>query len=118
MHGYLSSRDRSDDNKRLFSRRDRVGKRSLGRFVGQILLAGEEAQEGATLLRVVVADRAAQHGIAGLDRVENRAQRGSALDYDRDLAADMGQCSQMLGEYHSDHASFSINKNSPRVCNS
>src|ERR1700730_16187169 len=71
----------------------------------QILLAGEEPHERSALLRDVVADRPAQHRIAGLERVEDRALRGPAPDLGLHLAADLRQRPQMLREHHSDHGS-------------
>src|SRR5579859_3080223 len=70
--------------------------------MGEILLTGEEAQEGATLLRIVVTDRAAQHGISRLEGVEDRALRHRALDFELDLAAGFGQRSQVLREFDPD----------------
>src|SRR5213593_2557955 len=43
------------DEKRLGPVRDRVGQRGIRRFVGQILLAGEEPHERPALVRDVVA---------------------------------------------------------------
>jgi len=65
--------------------------------VGEVFFTGEEAQKGAALLRVVVADGAAQHGIAGLERVQHRALRDRAFDFERHLAADVRQGSEMEG---------------------
>src|SRR5437899_12059840 len=93
------------DDKGLLSGRDRIGQRGVRRLMGQILLTGEEAQERPALLRDVVADGAAQHGIAGLERVEDRALRDLALDLEHQLAADVRQVSQMWREYDSDHRS-------------
>jgi len=45
----------------------------------------------------VVADGAAQHGIAGLERVQHRALRDRAFDFERHLAADVRQGSEMEG---------------------
>jgi hypothetical protein len=71
--------------------------------MGQILLAGEEAQHRPTLLRDVVADGSAQHRVAGLERVEDRALRDGARDFERHLGADLRQRSQMIGEDDADH---------------
>ena len=71
--------------------------------MSQVLFAGEEAQEGAALLRVVVADGSAQHGIAGLKRIQHRTLRDRALDFERPLAVDVRQGSEMEGEDYADH---------------
>ena len=64
--------------------------------MGQIFLAGKETQKSASLLRAVVADGAAQHGIAGLEGVEDRALRDRAIDFERYFAIDVRQRSQVL----------------------
>jgi hypothetical protein len=71
--------------------------------MGQILLAGEEAQERPPLLRDLIADRAAQHRIASLERAEDRSQRDWAVELKFYFAADVRQRSQMLRDYDSDH---------------
>src|SRR2546422_9539280 len=73
--------------------------------MGQVLLAGEETQERPALLRDVVADRPAQHGIAGLERVGDRALRGLSLDVKLHPAVDVRQCLQVCREHDSDHGS-------------
>jgi hypothetical protein len=47
----------------------------------------------------------AQHRIAGLERVEDRALRGLPLDVELHLAVDVRQCPQMCREYDADHGS-------------
>jgi hypothetical protein len=63
--------------------------------VGQILPAGEKAHERSALLGDVIADRPAQHGIAGLERVEDRALRGLTPDLERHLTLDVRQRAQV-----------------------
>src|SRR2546426_5479397 len=101
----LAAGHRSHDQKRLCAHRDRVGQRGIRRFVGQILLAGEDPHERSALLREVIADRPAQHRIAGLERVEDRALRGLTLDVERHLAVDVRQRPQMCRKHDSDHGS-------------
>src|SRR2546425_4332234 len=101
----LAAGDGPHDQKRLGPRRDRVGQRGVRQLMGQILLAGEEPYEGSALLRDVVADRPAQHGIAGLERVEDRALRGLSLDVKLHLAVHVRQCPQVCREHDSDHGS-------------
>jgi len=104
----LASGNRSDDQKRLFPRRDSVRQWSVRRLVGKILLAGEESQERPALLRNMIADRTAQHGIPGLKSIEHRPLRNRTLDLECRLAAGMGQRSQMLREYYPDHTDVII----------
>ena len=74
--------------------------------MGEVFFAGEEAQEGTTLLRVVVADGSAQHGIAGLERIQHRSHSNARCvaasgfqigDFERYLAADVRQGSEVEG---------------------
>src|SRR5262249_12579331 len=74
------------DPEGLCHRRDRAGQRGIRRLVGQVLRAGEEPQHRPALLRDVVADCPAQHRVAGLECVEDRALRGPALDGEYYLA--------------------------------
>ena len=64
--------DCADDQVWLLARYDRIGQRGIRRLVREILLAGEEADKGPPLLRDLIADRAAQHRVLGLDGVEDR----------------------------------------------
>src|SRR5437773_3397892 len=91
-----------DDQERLGARRDGVGQRGVRRLVGEILLAGEEPHERPALLRDVVADRPAQHRIAGLERVEDRARRGDTLDVELHLTVDVRERPQMRREHDPD----------------
>ncbi len=68
----------------------------------QIFLASEEAQKRPALLRRLIANRAAQHGIAGFECIEHRAQCDRWLDFDRGLAAKLGQASQMKRQDNAD----------------
>jgi len=71
--------------------------------VGEIFLAGEEAQEGTALLCIVIADGSAEHGVAGFESVEDRAECGLALDFELHLAMDLRKGAEMLREKDSDH---------------
>jgi hypothetical protein len=51
----------------------------------------------------MVADGAAQHGIAGLERVQHRALRDRGFDFESYLGADLGQGAEMEGEDYADH---------------
>src|ERR1700722_18399960 len=61
----LAAGDGADDQEGFFAGGDFGRQRRVPGFVGEVFGAGEEAQEWAALLRIVVADGAAQHGIAG-----------------------------------------------------
>ena len=57
--------------KRFRPRHDRIGQRRIRRLLRQVLSAGKEPDERPALMRDVIADRAAQHGILDLQRVQN-----------------------------------------------
>src|SRR5207244_13180161 len=94
------------DETRLRPRSHRLGQGSVRRLMRQIFLAGEEPDERPPLLRDVVADRAAQHRVTGLQRVQDRALRRLTFDVELYLAADARQVPQMGWEHHSDHGSI------------
>src|SRR6266478_5550824 len=101
----LAAGNGPDDEKGLFPRFDGVGKRAIRRLERIVFLASEEAQERTALLRDVIADRAAQHRILGLEGVEHRALRDRTVDVELHLRTDARQRPQMSGEYDADHRS-------------
>src|SRR5262245_43857756 len=94
-----------DDHERLGTSRYRFRERGVRRFVRQVLRAGEEAHEGASLLRNMVTDCSAQHRITGLEAVENRALRDFALHVQMDLAGNARELAQMRWQRNADHGS-------------
>jgi hypothetical protein len=91
----LAAGNGPDDQKGLLPGRDFVGQWGIRRFMGQILLAGEEPQEWPALLRDMVSNGASKHGIASLERVKNRTLRGRALNFELHLTVDARQRPQM-----------------------
>src|SRR5258706_7738155 len=77
--------------------------------MGKILLAGEEPQKRPPLLRNMIANRPAQHGIARLERVHHRTLRDRPLNIHLHLAGDVRQAPQVLRKQTPDHG---------RVCTS
>lgn len=71
--------------------------------MGEIFLAGEEAQKSTPLLRDLIADRAPQHGIARLQCIEHRALRDRSLDLELHLTADVRQRAKVLWKFDSNH---------------
>src|SRR5438309_1269253 len=102
-----SSGDCSDHEKRLRSRRDRLWEWGIGRLVGQVPLACKEPQERPALLGDVIADRAPQHGIPRLERIQygGARDRPPLGDVERHLAFDLRQRAQVRRQHHADHAS-------------
>ena len=99
----LPAGDGPDDDERLLPGRDGVGQWGVGRFVGEILFAGEEAHKRPALLRDLVADGAAQHGIPGLESIKHRALRNRAFDVELHFVADVRQSSKVLRDGDSNH---------------
>jgi hypothetical protein len=98
-----SAGDGADDEERFGSRYDRVGQWRVRRFVGKVLAAGEEAEEGPTRLRSVVADGAAQRRISTLECVDYRALSDRRLQIKLDFAADARKTAQMRWENYANH---------------
>src|SRR6266852_1833139 len=97
--------DGPDDQQRLLPGYHGVGQRCIRRFVRQILLACEEAQEGTALLCDVIADGAAQHWILGLEGIDHRTHCGLAADFELHFTADARKSAQMWREYDPNHGS-------------
>ncbi len=71
----------------------------------KIFLARKESQKRPALLRDLIPNRPAQHGIAGFERVKHRALRNDTVNFKLHFAANMRKRSQMLREYDPDHGS-------------
>src|SRR5947209_9936523 len=71
----------------------------------QVLLAGEKSQECAALLGNMIADGAAQHGVAPFQSIEDRALCHRALDVQLHFIANLRQVAQMIRKYYPDHGS-------------
>jgi hypothetical protein len=78
----------------------------------EIFFAGEETQEWPALLRDVVADRAAEHRILALKRVEYRALCHLTFDMKADIATNLRKGSQVWRECDSDHGGTHVIWNS------
>src|SRR5262245_18464177 len=101
----LAAGHRPDHEERLEPRRDRGRQRRVGQLVGQILLAGEEANKRPAAACDVVADRPAQHRIASLERVEDGTLRDGGCHLEHHLTVDARQLAQVCREHHPDHPS-------------
>jgi hypothetical protein len=72
--------------------------------VRKIFLACKEAQKRSSLQGTVIPYGAAQHGISSLKRVEDGTLRDRAFDFDFDFAPDVGEGTEMLWKFDSNHA--------------
>src|SRR5438046_3812806 len=99
--------NRTDHEERLRPRYDRLREWGVRWVMSQVPLARKEPQERPSLLGDVVADRAAQHGIARLERIQYRGARDRPPpgDVERHLAFDLRQRAQVRRQHHADHAS-------------
>src|SRR5207244_3143445 len=95
--------NRTNDDKWLFPGCDRLGQRCVRRLVGKVLLTGEEAQKRTTLKSAMISYSAAQHGITGLQRIEDRTLGDRSLDLEYDFGADVRQISEMIGKDQANH---------------
>jgi hypothetical protein len=59
----------------------------------QVLFAGKKPKKCPPLLRVVIANRPAQHWISSFESIENRAHRDRARYLELQLALDLRKCS-------------------------
>jgi hypothetical protein len=71
--------------------------------VGDVFFAGEEADKGAAILGDVIADCAAEGGVAGFEGVENGALSDGGGDLELDFAVGAGEGAEMGGEDDADH---------------
>ena len=103
--GWSAAGDGADDEEGLRTRGDRVGERRVRQLVGEILATSEEPQERPALLRDVIADRAAQHRVAGFERIDDRTLRSHTLNVELHFAADVRKSAKVRRELNSDHGS-------------
>src|SRR6266576_3962664 len=71
--------------------------------MGEVLLAGEKAQEWPACLCNVIADRPLKHWIAIFERVQNGSKRNWPRNFKLHFALDARQVAQMKWQDHSDH---------------
>src|SRR5262249_50069787 len=82
---------------------DDVGQGGIWRLVREVLLAGEEPQEGASLPCELVANRAPKHGITLFQGIENRPLGDGTLDVELNVPLDPRKRLEMVGQHDSNH---------------
>jgi len=97
------ARERAQHHEGSLALRHRLRQQRVHGIVGDVLAAGEEAHEGAPLVRPVAADRAAQHRVPRFQRVEHRAPRRRTVHPQRHLALDAREGPQVRRQLHPDH---------------
>ena len=80
-----------------------VGEGCVGGQVGPVFVADEEAEEGAALFGDVVADGVAEHGVGGLEGVEDGGDGGGGGDVEGGLVGgEVGEAAEVEGEIDAD----------------
>src|SRR5208282_5366326 len=102
---FLPASNGADDEERLLPGDDRFRQRRVGRLQGKVFLAGKKTQERPALERHVIPNGSAQHGIAGLERVQHRAHRHRSRYLQRHVTLNVRQRAQMGGQDDEDHGS-------------
>src|SRR5271156_1636492 len=97
--------DGADDEEGFCTRGDRFRQWGVRLLMGKVLATGEEAQERPTRLRDVVTDRAAQHRVPALERVNDGALRDRRWKVELHFAADARQPAQMRRQNDANHGS-------------
>jgi hypothetical protein len=95
FNSLLTTGHGTHDQQRLSTCGNGLWQQCIRRFVRQVLFAGEDPYERATLLRHVVTDCPAQHWIASFERVQYRALRHLAHEVQRHFTIHARQRSQM-----------------------
>ena len=103
--GPSAAGDSANNEEGFCARGDCVGERGIRLFMGKVLAASEEAQERPACLRDVIADRAAQHRVTVLERVNDGALCDGRLKVEFDFACDARKPTQVRRENHADHGS-------------
>ena len=96
-----SAGDGANDEQRFPARGNRFGEWGLGGLQREIFFAGKEAQKRTALEGVVVADGSAEHGVAGFERVEDRADSDGRGDFECDVAVDVRQVAKVVRQSYS-----------------
>ena len=99
----LTASNRSNNQKRLGSIRDRVGERRIRRFMRQIISAGKESYKWPPDLSNMITHCSAQHRISSLERVEHRALSDRSDNVKFHFAINVRERSQMRRENNTNH---------------
>src|SRR5262249_38688946 len=97
--------DRSHDHEWFGTARNRIWQRRIRRFVRKILTASEKAHEWPTFPRHLITNSAAEHRVARLERIEDRALSDRACNGECDLAIDVRKFAQMGRQGDTNHGS-------------
>ena len=99
----LASGNGSEDDEGFAGGEDGFGEGCVGGEVGPVFFADEEAEEGAALLGDVVADGVAEHGVAGLEGVEDGGDGGGGGNVEGGLVGgEIGEAAEVDGKIDAD----------------
>ena len=70
--------------------------------MGEVLLAGEETQEGTALPGVMISDSSAERGVAGFEGVEDGTLGDGALDLEGNFTRYFREGAEVGGEFYAD----------------
>src|SRR6266404_210214 len=99
----LATGDRAHDEERLCAVCDRVGQGRIRWIMRHIFAADKEPHQRSALLRVVIANRPAQHRILCFERIEKRLDCDGSVKIDNYLVTDTGERAQMVRKNNADH---------------
>src|ERR1051326_6035788 len=99
----LASGYGADDEEGFFAGCDGFGQWCLGRFVREILFAGEEADESAASASVMISDGAAQHRVTAFKCVQDGALCNGPVNFQGHFAINAGQIPQMNWQFNAYH---------------
>ena len=71
--------------------------------MGKVLRTSEETQEGPTLLRNMIADRTAKHGIRRFEGIQHGTDRDWPIYVEDDFVIDSSKSAEMRRKDDSDH---------------
>jgi hypothetical protein len=110
----LAAGDGAYDQEGFGAGDDRVGEGHVGRFVGKIFGAGEEAEERAAFLGDVIANGAAEHGIRGFECVQGGTESDGSRDVELELAGNPSEIAEMRRKNHANHEKPRFESNKER----
>lgn len=95
---FLSAGNCAYDEQRLFSLCYGFWQRLIWRLERPVFFAREETQKCAALAGFIIANRSAEHGVAGFECVEYRPNRYGCGCFEFDVARDSCKSTQMIRE--------------------
>jgi hypothetical protein len=101
--GHLSSGDSTYNKKRLAPRSNFLRKGNVRGVVGQVLLAGEETNERAADVRLVISNSPAKDWMRRFKRIQYAPLSNLSRNLDLYFALDLRERSKPLWKYHADH---------------